>query len=109
MSSAKRVLGRGLADLIPVGGDGGSNGNGAVKEAAIGVSGGGNGSEAPIATLHPNPRQPRTYFDDTALEELASSITANGILQPILVRPRPNGGYEIVAGERRYRAALLAG
>ncbi len=71
--------------------------------------GGGSPSETPIATLHPNPRQPRTHFDDTALEELAASISANGILQPILVRPRPNGGYEIVAGERRYRAALLAG
>ncbi len=103
------MLGRGLADLIPVGGDAVSNGNGAVKEAAIGVASGGSASEAPISTLHPNPRQPRTHFDDTALEELAASITANGILQPILVRPRPNGGYEIVAGERRYRAALLAG
>jgi ParB family chromosome partitioning protein len=109
MSSAKRVLGRGLADLIPVGGDAVSNGNGAVKEAAIGVAGGGAVSEAPIATLHPNPRQPRTHFDDAALDELAASISANGILQPILVRPLPNGGYEIVAGERRYRAALLAG
>lgn len=111
MSSAKRVLGRGLADLIPVGGDGVSNGNGngSAREASIGVAGGGSASETPIATLHPNPRQPRTYFDDNALEELAASITANGILQPILVRPRPTGGYEIVAGERRYRAALLAG
>jgi ParB family chromosome partitioning protein len=107
MSSAKRVLGRGLADLIPVGGDAVSNGT--LKEATIGVAGGGSASEAPIATLHPNPRQPRTHFDETALDELAASITANGILQPILVRPRPNGGYEIVAGERRYRASLLAG
>ena len=108
-------MGRGLADLIPVGGDAasngsnGANGNGAGKEAAIGIAGGGSVSETPIATLHPNPRQPRTHFDDAALEELAASISANGILQPILVRPRPNGGYEIVAGERRYRAALLAG
>ncbi len=105
-------MGRGLADLIPVGGDAvnnGSNGNGMGKDAVIGIAGGGSASETPIATLHPNPRQPRTYFDDAALEELAASISANGILQPILVRPRPNGGYEIVAGERRYRAALLAG
>jgi ParB family chromosome partitioning protein len=59
--------------------------------------------------LHPNPRQPRKHFDDSALDELADSIRANGILQPILVRPRPTGGYEIVAGERRYRAALRSG
>ena len=69
----------------------------------------GAGQETPIASLHPNPRQPRTHFDETALAELTDSIRANGILQPILVRPRPTGGYEIVAGERRYRAALKAG
>ncbi|MBC8101848.1 MAG: ParB/RepB/Spo0J family partition protein [Cytophagales bacterium] len=109
MSSVKRVLGRGLADLIPVGGDAGSNG--ASKDPVIGLAANAAGgvSDAPVATLHPNPRQPRTYFDEAALDELADSITANGILQPILVRPRPTGGYEIVAGERRYRAALKAG
>ncbi len=63
--------------------------------------------------MHPNPKQPRTRFDESALAELAESIADNGILQPILVRPRagasPTSGYEIVAGERRYRAALKAG
>jgi ParB family transcriptional regulator, chromosome partitioning protein len=98
MSSQKRVLGRGLADLIPVGGN------------AAGDNGGGPIAELPIAQLHPNPKQPRTIFDDVALEELASSVRANGILQPILVRPLAGGsGYEIVAGERRYRAALKVG
>ena len=63
----------------------------------------------PLTALHPNPRQPRTRFDDEAMAELAESIRTNGLLQPILVRPRPAGGYEIVAGERRYRAALRAG
>ena len=67
------------------------------------------GQEAPLSALHPNPRQPRTHFDDTALAELADSIKSNGLLQPILVRPRTAGGYEIVAGERRCRAALRAG
>jgi ParB family chromosome partitioning protein len=62
-----------------------------------------------LAALHPNPRQPRTHFDETALAELADSIRENGLLQPILVRPRTPSGYEIVAGERRYRAALRAG
>lgn len=103
MSSGKRVLGRGLADLIPVGGG-----------AANVLTGGGDtpqlsGQEIPIATLHANPHQPRTHFDEGALDELAASIQANGILQPILVRPRIAGGYEIVAGERRYRAALKSG
>jgi ParB family chromosome partitioning protein len=62
-----------------------------------------------VALLHRNPKQPRTTFNQAALEELADSIRANGVLQPILVRPRPAGGYDIVAGERRYRAALMAG
>ncbi|MGB0844760.1 MAG: ParB/RepB/Spo0J family partition protein [Alphaproteobacteria bacterium] len=53
--------------------------------------------------------QPRRQFDQTALEELSNSIQNQGLLQPIIVRPHENGGYEIVAGERRWRAALLAG
>ncbi len=65
--------------------------------------------EVALATLHPNPRQPRTVFDEAALAELADSVKTNGLLQPILVRPRASGGYEIVAGERRYRAAIKAG
>ncbi|MBB6048324.1 ParB/RepB/Spo0J family partition protein [Armatimonas rosea] len=106
MSSGKRVLGRGLADLIPVGG-GAANvlGVGIDGELALPVA----GQEISIASLHANPNQPRTRFDEGPLEELANSIKANGILQPILVRPRIAGGYEIVAGERRYRAALRAG
>lgn len=64
--------------------------------------------EAEIHRLHPNPKQPRARFDDAALADLARSIEANGILQPILVRPA-DGGYEIVAGERRWRAAQKAG
>lgn len=85
-------LGRGLNALIP---------------AATGGSSG-------LLTLHlsavqPNPRQPRGHFDDTALEELAHSLREVGMLQPIVVRPAGEGRYEIVAGERRYRAARLAG
>ena len=105
MSSGKRVLGRGLADLIPVGG-GAANVLSTTREGAAPP---GAGLEVAIATLHANPNQPRTHFDESALGELATSIQANGILQPILVRPRIAGGYEIVAGERRYRAALKAG
>lgn len=61
-----------------------------------------------IESIHPNPHQPRQTFDDAALDELAESIIQHGILQPIVLTPRKDGGYTIVAGERRYRAAQLA-
>ena len=62
-----------------------------------------------LLDVSPNPDQPRRAFDDDALTELASSIEKHGILQPLLVRPMPDGHYQIVAGERRFRAAKLAG
>lgn len=62
-----------------------------------------------IEEIHTNPYQPRRDFDDQALEELAQSIRANGIIQPLVVRKRTQGGYELIAGERRLRAAKLAG
>ncbi|MSO73958.1 MAG: ParB/RepB/Spo0J family partition protein [Alphaproteobacteria bacterium] len=63
----------------------------------------------PIDALRPSPIQPRTVFDEAELDELAQSIKQNGVLQPILVRQREGGGYEIIAGERRWRAAQRAG
>ncbi len=62
-----------------------------------------------LSLLEPNKDQPRENFDDEKLGELADSIRENGVLQPILVRPLENGGYQIVAGERRWRASRLAG
>ena len=62
-----------------------------------------------ISQIEPNRSQPRKSFDDDALQELAQSIGEHGVLQPILVRPQIYGGYQIVAGERRYRASRLAG
>ncbi len=62
-----------------------------------------------ISEIEPNKEQPRTEFDDKALGELAQSIAQHGVLQPLLVRPLMYGGYQIVAGERRYRAARMAG
>lgn len=64
----------------------------------------------PIERLHPNPDQPRRSFDPATLEELAGSIREKGVLQPLIVRPAPagDGGYQIVAGERRWRAAQMA-
>lgn len=62
----------------------------------------------PVESISPNPDQPRRVFDKAALEELAASIRAKGIIQPVVVRPLVGGGYQIVAGERRWRAAQLA-
>ena len=62
-----------------------------------------------ISEIEPNRSQPRKEFDENALSELAQSISEHGLLQPLLVRPLPLGGYEIVAGERRYRACRMAG
>ena len=59
--------------------------------------------------VHPNPHQPRQRIDDDALRALAESIRRHGVVQPVVVRPRDAGGYELIAGERRWRAAGLAG
>ena len=66
------------------------------------------GFNAPIEDVHPNRGQPRTHFNEEALEELAQTIRTLGIVQAILVRKRAQGGYEIIAGERRWRAAQRA-
>jgi ParB family transcriptional regulator, chromosome partitioning protein len=63
----------------------------------------------PVELISPNPRQPRQSFDEEALLALADSLRERGLLQPVLVRPRPGGTYELIAGERRWRAAQLAG
>lgn len=65
--------------------------------------------ELRISEIEPNKSQPRTYFDDDALNELARSIETHGLLQPIVVRPLTGGSYQIVAGERRWRACRIAG
>ena len=63
----------------------------------------------PIGSIHAGSRQPRTQFDLEAIQELAESIRVQGIVQPVLVRPAGEGRYELIAGERRWRAARLAG
>jgi ParB family chromosome partitioning protein len=65
--------------------------------------------ELAVDQITANPRQPRRNFDEQTLAELAASIGARGMLQPVLVRPLPAGRYELIAGERRWRAAQLAG
>lgn len=69
----------------------------------------GNELEISISEITPNKNQPRKEFDQSALEELADSIKEHGVIQPLIVRPMAIGGYEIVAGERRYRASRIAG
>lgn len=64
--------------------------------------------QVPLKSIRPNPLQPRHHFDETALAELAESIRTQGVLQPVLLRPA-KGGYELIAGERRFRASQLAG
>jgi ParB family chromosome partitioning protein len=66
-------------------------------------------AELPVAEIHPNAKQPRQVFDEDALAELTHSIREFGVLQPVVVRTDPAGGYELVMGERRLRAAVAAG
>jgi ParB family transcriptional regulator, chromosome partitioning protein len=65
--------------------------------------------ELPVDLITPNPSQPRRWFDEDSLVALAASLSERGVLQPVLVRPLPGGTYELIAGERRWRAAQLAG
>ncbi len=99
-------LGRGLDALLPTEGSG-------VETRSDGPGGGGDPhrpqQELPLDSIDRNPRQPRTTFDDALLDELAFSIKSLGILQPLLVRPKGPGRYELVAGERRLRASKKAG
>jgi ParB family chromosome partitioning protein len=91
-SEARRGLGRGLDVLI--------GGLAAPTQELV---------KLPLDEIHPNPRQPRRRFAPEATEGLAGSIKAQGLLQPVVVRPRLEGGYELIAGERRWRAARQAG
>jgi ParB family transcriptional regulator, chromosome partitioning protein len=93
-------LGRGLDGLL------GPSSKGASPSASLPPR---DPTIAPVEEVHPNREQPRTRFEDAKLEELAQSIRELGVLEPILVRKRPAGGFEIVAGERRWRAAQRAG
>jgi ParB family chromosome partitioning protein len=95
MMSKRGGLGRGLSALIP--------------GAPEGVDASAGFMEVPVNAIAPNPKQPRTHFDDEALASLAASIREVGILQPLVVRRADNGRYEVIAGERRLRAAKAAG
>lgn len=89
MKRPERGLGRGLGALIPA--------------PTTGLR------EVPVDSIRPNPWQPRTHFDQAELEELAQSIREHGVLQPVLVSQQPDGTYQLITGERRWRAVTLAG
>lgn len=89
--AAQRGMGRGLAAILP---------RSRADESGL--------REIPLDLVKPNPRQPRRSFDEEALLALAGSIRSRGLLQPVVVRPVPGGTFELVAGERRLRAARLA-
>ena len=109
MSEApKRGLGKGLGALIPTTASASTTVASAVATAEVGSVHGLRYAELPIDAIVPNPRQPRTVFDEEALAELVKSISSIGLLQPVVVRPA-DSGYELVAGERRWRACRLAG
>ena len=78
-------------------------------EVLLGGAAAGELSELPVDSIHPNPRQPRKRFDSDAQNGLADSVRAQGVVQPVLVRSRASGGWELIAGERRWRAARDAG
>jgi ParB family transcriptional regulator, chromosome partitioning protein len=86
-----------------------SRGLGRGLEVLIGGAGEPELLHLPVEAIHPNPRQPRRRFEPEATAGLATSIRSQGVLQPVVVRPRGEGGYELIAGERRWRAAREAG
>ena len=94
-AASRRGMGRGLAAILSVS-EAGDREGAELRELAVEL-------------VAPNPDQPRKRFDEEALQALAESIEDRGVVQPVLVRPRPGGTYELVAGERRWRAARLAG
>ncbi len=96
MARARPGMGRGLGAILSVSAEGANPEGGELRQ-------------LPIELIVPNPNQPRREFDAETLEALAGSLGEQGVLQPVLVRPRAEGNFEIVAGERRWRAAQLAG
>ncbi len=96
MAKPRPGMGRGLGAILSVSAEGASERDEQLRELSVEL-------------ISPNPEQPRRHFDADALATLAGSLGERGVLQPVLVRPRPGGSYELVAGERRWRAAKLAG
>lgn len=98
--SKRRALGKGLDSLLP---------RAHAPAAPAAEPEGGRPREIPLDQIDPNPFQTRTHVDEEQLAELAASISANGVVQPILVRPLANGRFQLIAGERRWRGSQKAG
>jgi ParB family transcriptional regulator, chromosome partitioning protein len=114
MPQQKRGLGKGLGALIPTASpamamDPGQRHAAVAAQSQAGGELGAYFEEVPVGAITPNPRQPRQVFDEETLEELAASIRVVGLLQPVVVRKIMPGHYELVMGERRWRACELAG
>ena len=110
MPKPKPGMGRGLEAILAKPAPGMGRGLGAILSASEGSSaqGGGELRELPVDVIDPGPRQPRRRFDEDSLRGLAQSLRERGVLQPVLVRPKDAGRFELVAGERRWRAAQMA-
>lgn len=102
MSAARRGLGRGLEALIPTTPQ-------QAEESGLQQVAGARFAELPVDAITPNPRQPRQVFDESDMAELVHSIKEVGLLQPVVVRPVADGRYELIMGERRWRASQQAG
>ena len=100
----RSVLGRGLDDI-----EGGKGLDALIDTGAIRTQGSSTINEIPLSQIEPNPNQPRREFDQDALQELAASIRQIGIIQPITLRQTSDDHYQIIAGERRWRASQIAG
>ena len=110
IDAKRRALGKGLDSLLPrVAAQAPATVEPEAKPAKEEARGNGGSMEIPVAAIDRNPFQTRTHFDEKLLEELAQSIAANGVVQPILVRPGKDGRYQLIAGERRWLASQKAG
>ena len=99
VETKRRALGKGLDSLLP-----------RIQAAPVAAEPeGGKPREIPLELIDRNPFQTRTHVNEEHLAELAASITSNGVVQPVLVRPLPDGRFQLIAGERRWRASSLAG
>lgn len=96
MAAKRSGLGKGFSEIF-------------VDNSVEDISGGASPVKVKLTDIEPNRDQPRKQFDEEALAELSDSILKHGVLQPLLVRPMPDGGYQLVAGERRWRASRMAG
>jgi ParB family chromosome partitioning protein len=102
-------LGKGLDALIPTNRNTGSATNGTSTSNSTNTESATGLKDIAVNAIDPNPNQPRVHFDEASLAELTASISAIGVLQPILVRPEGSDRYQLIAGERRWRAASRAG